>query len=138
MLREAIAAELPAMRATAESLMIDWCEIRTDGDLTYDPDTKTYTDAADTLIYDGKCQVRLSESLTVQDAIVGDVTVATERIMVKIPIDAPAIPVNAIVQIVDVGNLSDEQLVGQRYRVAGHHAQTYATARRLPCERVTP
>lgn len=123
-------------RAAAEQGMVDTCTIRAnDGDTTYDPATNAYVETAGTLLYTGPCQVQVTDTIP-QSANVGDQSVVVERIIVKIPWDAVAIPVSSVVEITAAG-ASSGAVVGNRYRVTGSHDKTFATATRLPCESVT-
>jgi hypothetical protein len=123
-------------RAAAESLMVDTCTIRAnDGETTYDPVTNAYVETDGTLLYTGPCQVQVTDTIP-RDANVGDQQVVVERIIVKIPWDAVAIPVNSVVEITAAGDFSGAA-VGNRYRVIGSNDKTYATATRLPCELIS-
>lgn len=128
-----IAAELPLMRERAEALMVDTCTIRAnDGDTTYDATTNSYVETDGTLLYTGPCQVQVTDTIP-REANVGDQSLVVERIIVKIPRDAVAIPVSSVVEITAAGTGSGAA-VGNRYRVIGSHDKTFATATRLPCE----
>lgn len=137
MLVDDVARELPRMRAEAEALMVDACSIGANRSVTFDVDTETYVSTPGTAIYSGPCQVQMVDSIGTEGETVGEQLVVTSKVVVKIPVSAPAIPVNFIVTITDTGEGSDPSLVGKDYKVSGVHAKTYATARRLPCELVT-
>jgi hypothetical protein len=107
-----------------------------DGTLTFDPDTGEYTTTAGTVLYSGPCQVQVTDTIP-RDATVGEQQIVVERIIVKIPWDAAEVPPNSVGTITAVGEGSGS-VVGRRYRVIGTNAKTYNTARRLPCELVTP
>ena len=136
-LLDAVKAELPAMRERAESLMVDTCTIAAPGSETFDPDTGEYVTTPGASLYSGPCQVQVAGP-SVGEAVVGEQQVALERIIVKIPVGSAATPPDSVVTITAVSDLSDPALVGRVFRVTGTHAKTFATARRLPCELVTP
>jgi hypothetical protein len=123
-------------RTAAESLMVDTIVFTDDdGGTTFDPNTGTYTDTAGTVLYDGPCQVQVTGS-SVSEAVVGEQQLVVERIIVKIPWDAPDVPVNSVGTITAAGP-SSGSVVGRRYRVIGSHDKTFATATRLPVELVS-
>lgn len=132
-----IAGELPAMRARAETLMVDTIKFTVGGGAgTFAPETGTYTPGAGTEVYSGKCQIQVGDAVP-RDVSSGDRPLVVERITVKIPVGSAAVPVGAVGEITAVGGISDPSLVGLVYRVTGSHAKTFATATRLPCELVT-
>ena len=127
---------LPEFRQRAEALMADSCTIGEAGEQEYVDGAYVTTPGA--AVYSGKCQVQVTDSVTMQGDTVGDVEVTLERVTIKIPVSAPSVPIDSIVTITAVSDVSDPALVGRTYRVTGSHAKTYATARRLPCVLVTP
>ena len=135
-LAEAITAELPGLRAAAEALMVDAITFAAPGAETFDPDTGEYVTTPGADLYAGPCQVQVTDAVA-RDVTAGEQEVVVERILVKIPWDAPQIPPGSVGTITAVGPGSGS-VVGRRYRVTGTHAKTYATAQRLPCELVTP
>ncbi len=132
-----IAETLPLLRAEAEGRMVDACTITAagEGDTTFDPDTGTYTDAADTTVYTGKCEVQISDGLTAEQSEAGGTQIGVVRVTVKIPVSATAVHRGHVVTITAATN--DPTLVGQRFTVIGGHGKTYATSRRLQVERIT-
>lgn len=129
------ADEMTELRATHDSLLIDTCTISEPEAETYDP-ASGYATVAGAQIYSGACEVRVTESVTVQTSTVGDQLATIERASVKIPVSATPPPVNSVVNVTAVGPASDSALVGRKYRVTGSHTETYATTRLLPCESV--
>lgn len=126
-------------RAMAESLMVDSCTITALTEPEWDEEADDYADpAAGATLYTGPCRVQVTDSLTVQTETVGEQLVATQRVVVSIPVDSDPTPIGSVVTITAVADISDPSLVDQTYRVTGTHAKTHATARRLPCEQVTP
>ena len=133
-----VTAELPALRAQAEALMVDTCTITSGAASTsFDPNTGTYTDAAGSTVYTGPCRVQITDSVTTSGENVGEQLVVTERVTISIPVSADPVPINSVVTITAVADISTVA-VGAKYRVTGSHAATHKTARRLPCEQVTP
>ena len=130
-----IEANLPAMRAEANRLMVDTIRFAEPGTETFDPNAGTYVTTPGTTIYEGPCQVQVTDTVP-RDATVGETQIAVERIIVKVPWDADAIPVNSVGEITAVSSVSGV-VVGTRYRVIGSHDKTFQTASRYPAELVT-
>ena len=134
---DAITAELPNMRERAEALMVDTCTITSgEASTTFDPNTGTYTTTPGSTVYTGKCRVQVTDSVTTTGENVGEQLVITERVTISIPVSADPVPINSVVTITAVDDISTVA-VGAQYRVTGSHAGTHKTARRLPCEQVT-
>lgn len=123
-------------RAAAEQGMVDSILFAEPGTESFDPDTGEYVTTPGATIYDGPCQVQVTDTIP-RDATVGEQQVVVERVIVKIPWDSVAVPVGSVGEITAVGDGSGS-VVGNRYRVTGSHAKTFNTARRLPCEVITP
>ena len=130
-----VVANLPEMRAEANRLMVDTIRFAEPGTETFDPNAGTYVTTAGDTIYEGPCQVQVTDTVP-RDATVGETQIAVERIIVKIPWDAAAIPVNSVGEITAVSAVSGV-VVGTRYRVVGSNDKTFQTASRYPCELVT-
>ena len=128
---------LPLLRAEAEGRMVDACTITRagSGDTTFDPNTGTYTDAADTTIYTGRCEVQVSDGLNAQTSDVGGHLVTDMRVTVKVPMSVDGVWVGDVVTI--TASELDPDLVGKTYRVLGTFAKSFATARRLQVEEVS-
>lgn len=123
-------------RAAAEAGMVDTIEFRAnDGAEEIDPETGDYVTTPGTLLYDGPCQVQVTDTMP-RDANVGGQQIVVERTIIKVPWDAVDIPPNTVGTITAAG-VGSGSTVGAAYRVTGTHDKTFATATRLPCERVT-
>ena len=132
-----VLAHLPAMRAEAESLMVDTVTFAAPGTETYDDTTGEYVTTPGATIYTGPCRVQV-RSGSPSDAAVGDTEVVIDRLEIHVPVSAVDIPPSSVGTITAVGEASDPSLIGKQYRVLGTHAATFKTARRLPVELVTP
>lgn len=132
-----IAWGLPILRAEAEARMVDTCRITRAGagDVTFDPDTGTYTDGADSLVYSGKCEVQVADGLTAEEAEAAGAEIGVVRVTVKIPVSSVDPKRGDVVTITRATN--DPTLTGQSYTIIGGHAKTNATARRLQVERTS-
>lgn len=132
----AVAAETVAEgRALAEELFVDTCTIvERAGRGTFA--AGTFTPPAETPVYDGPCQVQVTDSLNAQTPDVGERQVTLLRTVVKVPVSATGIRVGHVVTITTVGAPSDPELVDREFRIEATHAKTYATARRLQCEEI--
>ena len=131
-----VLAHLPAMRAEAESLMVDTVTFAAPGTETYDDTTGEYVTTPGATIYNGPCKVQVTDVIP-RDATVGEQQVVVERTLIHIPWDAVEVPANSVGEITAVAAGSGSVL-GRRYRVIGSHDKSYATATRIPCEVVTP
>lgn len=115
--------------------MVDTILFAEPGTESFDPNTGTYVTTPGATIYDGPCQVQVTDTIP-RDATVGETQIVVERIIVKIPWDAVAIPVNSVGEITAVSSVSGV-VVGTRYKVDGSHDKTFQTASRYPCKLVT-
>lgn len=129
-----IQAHLPDMRTAAEALMVDSITFAAPGTEAFDSSTGTYTTTPGTTIYSGPCRVQVTDVIP-RDATVGEQQIVVERTIIHIPWDAATIPPNSVGEITAAGTGSGAT-VGTRYRVTGSHDKSFATATRLPCERV--
>lgn len=127
---------LPGLRREAEGRMVDECIIRRPGGPpVFDPNIGDYTDPDETLVYEGRCEVQISDGLTASTAEAGGTELTIRRLTLKIPVAAPSPLVGDLVEIVACRH--DASLAGAEFRVAAGHAKTFATARRLHVEEVT-
>ena len=124
-------------RTFAESLMVDSILFAEPGTESFNSTTGTYTTTPGATIYDGPCQVQVTDSVTVTTENVGEQLAVTERVTIKLPISADPVPIDSVGTITAVGTGSDSALIGRQYRVTGSHAATFKTARRYPAELVT-
>lgn len=126
-----VAAALPGLRAHAESLMSTSLIIRRKGADVRDPETGTMVPSW-TTVYEGPCRVRFTNADPHESDQSGQ-RVAQQSPTVWLPIAT-----SAGVRLDDVGeilaNPDDLGIVGVTFRVAGEHAQTHSTSRRLPVE----
>lgn len=117
-----VLAELGAIQAQAESLMIDTCSVqRPVGETTSDTGAiiTTYTP-----VYTGKCRVRHPQG-QVNVAESASSSVTTQQYELHVPVTAGPF------------NVGDVATVGTRlFRVIGRHLQTFQSAQRLPCTEV--
>jgi hypothetical protein len=135
-LAQAVADNLPEFRRWANALMVDACTIvAPGGGTTFDPTTGQYVTSPGAIVYSGPCQVQVPSAIP-QTAAAGEQLVVVERITVKIPWDAPTVPVNSVVTITASAEVSGVD-IGARYRVTGNHSKTYQTSKRIPCDLVT-
>lgn len=132
---DAISAELPYLRAEAESLMTDTCTVRRDtGDTAQNPGTGTvepvYTD-----LFSSPCKVQ-ARSLVALDAEVGGRTATTVRLELHLPVASAAVKTGDVAEITAVGALSDSTLVGREFMITAPVAKSFATARRYEVEEI--
>lgn len=132
-----IRAALPGFRAEVEGRMVDACTITRAGvnDTTFDPDTGVYTDAADSTVYTGRCEIQVSDGLNANTTEAGGQVVVDQRVTLKIPMAVEDIRPDDVVTI--TASELDPDLVGKTYRVMAGFAKSFATARRLQVEEVT-
>lgn len=93
--------------------------------------TGQYTDTT-TVVYLGRCELRFDSAMP--NEVDGQARITTEQVpLLKLPVDG-----SAGVKVGDSGTLTahplDVGMVGLKFRVAGVHSKTRATARRLPLE----
>lgn len=133
-LGEDVAAALPELRSAAESMMTSACVITGPGEKTWNNTTGTYDNPAVT-IYTGPCRIAFRSTVRREAEAVGQLLTEQEPTL-YLPVDgSEGVSTDHVVTI--TANPLDAALVGMRLRVAGIHAQTYATARRLALEVVS-
>lgn len=129
-------------RLAAETLMVDTCAITrpTGPPGPVDPVTGLRTPAPTTTVYgpsidpdQGRCKVQTYEPYET-DRESGDHVWTQQRYNLHVPIGAPVVEVGDTVEIVT--SRFNPSLVGRVYRVAGEHAKSMATARRLLIDEV--
>lgn len=122
-------------RAAAEELMTDTVTVTRvtgpEGEL--DPETGEREPAPTTVVYSGPAKVQTYEPYesTKESA---DHRYVEQRYALHLPIAAAKADVDDTVDI--TASQTDAQLVGRIYRVAGEHAKTYATSRRILIDEV--
>lgn len=133
MLVDDILATLPQLRTEAEGRMVDACTItRASGDPTFDENTGTYTPASTSSIYTGPCEVKITDSLTVQVEEAGGGVAPVARLTVKVPASVENVRIGDLVTI--TSSLLDPELVGRVFTVNALHYKTFATSRRFQVE----
>lgn len=128
-----IAAELPRLRAEAESMMVDTCAItRATAGSTFNETTGAYTGGSTTTVYTGACRVKPRDNA---DRVVqyGQEAVSFWPFIVSVPMSATGISLNDIVTV--TASALDASLVGMVLRVREVLQGSHLTARRLACER---
>jgi hypothetical protein len=114
--------------------MVDECEIHapaTSGPM--DPNTGTATTTPGALVYRGRCRVQTYEAHESNPSS-GQHTWSVQRYSVHIPATVD-VPIDHLVTI--TASVLDANLVGRRYRVAGHLHKSMATANRLVIDEIT-
>lgn len=134
MLADDVAATLPELRAEAERLMTDTCQIT-----RVDPDAPPpvmdgnleYPEPARLTVYDGKCRVRIrSVSAGGSESDAGERQASLQEFELHLPVDG-----TGVVAVTDVAAITasrfDDSLVGRKFTVTNRHEMSQATARRL-------
>ncbi len=125
----AIAAELPFLRAEAESRMTSTWTIGTDGGWAYNPATGRDEQTV-TPLFTTKARLKVVSS-AVSDSEAGGRTVAVTRRELHIPVSSPAVPVGAVAKCTAVGALGDPTMLNTIVRLSGSAPGSQTTARRL-------
>lgn len=135
MLADDIDLALPELRAQAESLMQDTCEIRAPGDglPVWDEEKQASIPPESVLLYQGKCRIRLPQMNSDRPLLAVDQVVTVTHV-VSIPVAAVAVPSGATIRITD--SRHDPANVGRTFMVRSTLHQSQATAQRLACEEV--
>lgn len=131
------AADLLARgRARAEELMTDTVTVTrvTGPPGPVDPDTGEREPAPTTTVYTGPGKVQTYEPHESARKS-GEHIYIEQRYHLHLPISATEADVGDSVTV--TSSATDAQLVGREYRVAGEHAKTWATARRLLLDEIT-
>lgn len=126
----AIEAQLPFLRAEAEARMKDSWAIGTDLGWTYDPDEQADVQTV-TPLFTTKGRMKSSRTYGNINQDAGGRTITTVTRELHIPVDSPAVPVNAVAQCTAIGEGTDPTLLGAIVRVAGPAPGSQGTARRL-------
>lgn len=117
-------------RQAAASLMQTNVVIRRAGEPARDPFTGKVTPTW-TTVYEGPCRVRFSSSVPRKADQAGQ-RFAEQSPTVWLPVHVSVVEVDDVGEV--VANPSSPGDVGTTFRVAGVHAQTHSTSRRLPVE----
>jgi hypothetical protein len=121
-------------RLEAEALMLDRVEIRRSTGAVAQNEATGRTTAASTLVYVGPCKVQSQDALPQAGEVAGREAV-TQRYRLDLPVAVTVVRVGDVATITEAA--LDAELLGRRFRVAGQHHKSQATARRLPVEEVT-
>lgn len=137
-LRAAIEAELPYLRAEAESLMVDsGTAKRPTGGYVYDPSAND-GDGGDVLatddLFDSRCKIQ-TRNLVAREEEVGARTSVTVRTELHLPAGTDPLVAGDVWELTAVHALS-LGVVGQRLRVIAPVAGSLKTARRYEVEEV--
>lgn len=117
-------------RAMADSLMQSTCRIRRAGEPVKNRETGQVLPAW-TTVYEGPCRVRFPSSQPREVDQAGQ-RFAEQSPTVWLPVDVSGVRVDDVGEI--LANPHAPGDVGLTFRVAGVHAQTHSTSRRLPVE----
>jgi hypothetical protein len=136
--------DLSFFQAEAESRMRDTCSVTlpASGPGTVDPGTGLESDLPGSLVYSGKCRLRMAGKVatsgTSSTPVAGDMVV-TSTPMLHVPVSAPRLPVGAIVKMMGVpaDDPAGHLRLGLRLRVTGLVLGTDMTAQRVTVEAVT-
>lgn len=130
---------LMAGRKMAEEAMIDTCRVSYLGTPVLDEDTGQVT-PAETVRFTSRCKLSVGSlgSLipTSRERRAGGREVTELRLILYLPMDAPPVHPNDIVEIIEIGDPSDPSLLGRRVRVVAPVGQTFSTQRRFSVEEV--
>lgn len=129
-----VAAELPYLRAQAESLMVDTVLVQVaTGETTIDPETLEEVPAF-TDVYAGPARIQRPGSLSPRDDVVGDFEFNIEAILAQLPLSASGISYGMRLTVTAVSSISDPDLVGLVATVRANMTKTHPTKRTLVCE----
>lgn len=128
MLGGVLAAELPLLRAQAESMMLDAGRaLRPAGEMVYDPATQAETRVEDEIFASG-CKIQ-STTLVDPSREVGGRSAVSVRLSLHLPASTEPLQVGDEWEIVEPGPLSSVP-AGRRYRIEAPFEKSLATARR--------
>ena len=140
-----IAAELPKMRAAAESLMLDTVLVtRVTGESTLDPETDERIDPPRVTVYGpdiaphfGKRRVQVASVLAGStESSSGERAGTVQEATLQLPVTgSEGVAIGHVAEILTC--VSDDALVGRFLTVTALHAKSQATARRLRVTEVT-
>jgi hypothetical protein len=132
MLGDVISGALPAMRAQAESLMVDACVIdRPTGETLNETTGQMVPTFAD--VYTGKCRLQ-DVGTQAGSPNAGEHQFVVVGHVVQLPIDATVYEIGDRVRMTVV--TLDPALVGHPFTVTSLATKSHATMRRLICEEV--
>lgn len=116
--------------------MLDTCTVtRITGEPgAIDPETGLRAPAPTSPVYTGKCKIQTYEPHESAKES-GDHVFTEQRYHLHLPIGVGPIKVNDEAQILTAA--ADQNLVGKKYRIAGLHTKSLATAQRLLVDEIT-
>lgn len=122
--------QLASMRATVDSTLTDTCTIGELGATTFDPDTGTYAEGAETAVYSGACRIGMTQG---SDRVVevGGEPVSLRTYNVRLPWDTEGIEVD---HVLTVTASNDPHLQGRRMRVIDVRGMTDPLSRSTTVE----
>lgn len=136
MLGDDIAAELPYLRAEAESLMVDTLlvEVLT-GNTTTDPVTLAEVpEWAE--VYAGPGRIQRPGALSPREQVSGAYEFGVKSLLAQLPLSAVGIERGMRVTVTAVGPLTDLDLLDVVATVQANLSKTHPTKRTLVCEEV--
>jgi hypothetical protein len=128
--------QIMAGRRAAEALMVSKVKITRpgSGQPYLDEETGDYVYPPPTVVYTGKCRLRLP-NLNVKQVDAAGQQLVVQQSVLSIPLAAVGVKPNDVAEITH--NQLDESLSGQRFRIVGNSEQTISTARRFSIERTS-
>lgn len=122
--------ELESLRATADSALPDYCEIRRQATGTFDPLTGLYT-ATGAIVFEGCCRIGPVGTASDSEVNVGDLAEVLGRFVLTLPYTAVGIDVDDVVTFTTA---SDPDLVGRSLYVAHVLREPILLSRRVIIE----
>lgn len=135
-LNDAIAAELPFLRAQAESMMVDAITVERPNGTTLDPDSLEEVPAFSS-VYSGRARVQRPGSLSPRESTAGGFEFGVNTVLVQLPLSATGLLKGDRVTVAAVGAVSDPDLLGLVATVRANLTKTHPTKRTLVCEEVS-
>lgn len=128
-LRSDVEFVLPELRAAAESLMTDHCQIGTNVQSSeQNPDTLEY-EYVFTPVYDGPCRFKAG-NVQASDVESASQLLVSQLATLSLPIGTSTAVTNGM-QVRVTGSLTDPALPGTRATIEAPFRSSYATARRF-------
>lgn len=137
MLGDDIAAELPYLRAEAESMMVDEVFVESlTGDTTTDPVTLEETpEWAE--VYAGPGRIQRPGALSPRETVAGGYEFDVRAILAQLPLSAVGIVAGDRVTVTGLGPETDPDLLGLVATVQANLTKTHPTKRTLVCQEVS-
>ena len=130
---------LLAGRTMAEAAMVDTCRVSYEGAPVLNTTTGEVV-APLTTRFTSPCKISVGSlgSLipTSKETLAGGREVTQLRLILYLPMDAPPVEPNDLVEVTDIGDPSDAHLLGRKMRVVAPVGQTFSTQRRFSVEEV--